>query len=651
MKTRRKILISCGALLSATLAVTALLVPKGLVGQRAAAEVFVYDTTDALGKGVDIVGAKSAADYKKEDLIFDRQKIQELDSGRIGSHSSYGGGYASTDIREVASYFGVDLDDPAHAEIPLAQLKNAIAKNGSDYSDYRYFYGIEQRYDSYQSFLFHCTEQSTYADCYTSAFLADLNGLENGNKSYGDFEEFFKKYGTHVIGSVVYGGRFGASYSVMSDEIAFYPAVEHAMTIAIHDAVEYIDGGKSPDDSIWFNIKPYLTDAVNSVSDLSYVDSDYDVGFRTYSDGGGVTKGLSLNLYVNNRQNWLNTLNDDTVVAVSYPQGGLVPVWDLLPSDYANLSSAMEESYNRYYRTAADELVAKYQSKNNFEAEENGTRSNPYLIRSEQDLKDIEAKGLDKHYALANDIELTGTRWNPIGGAKNIEAFTGSLDGRGFAIKNLCEKVDYTALSKSEAKKIEAGNRLYFGLFGKIGEDAVVKNLTFKNVNISIAGPTVNNKNTRVMIGVLAATCYGTVQNVSAVNGVCCYSKCTNGASYVGGIAGLADGATFENCVNRIALFSARYSAATGGICGYAKDCKFANCVNYGNLTARCTAYGGYAAVGGMAGQTCSGSANVFSGCGNYGSFDTYTFNRHNVSAKYRSGSLCEMTNGRNLSE
>ena len=649
VKTGKKILVSCGALLSAALAVTALSVPNGAKVQQAAAKVIVFETTDALGKGVDIVGAKSAADYKREDLIFDSQKIKELDSGRIERYSSYGGGYASTDIREVASYFGVNLDDSAHAEIPLAQLDKAIDVNLS--GDYRYFYGREQRYDTYQSFLFNYIEQSTYADCYTPAFLADLNGLENGNKSYGDFEEFFKKYGTHVIGSVVYGGRFGASYSVLSDNIAFYPAVERAMTTAISDVVDDIDSGKLQDDSFWFDIRPYLTKAINTVSDLSYGNFDYDAVFHAYSYGGDAVGSLSLKMYLNNVQDWLNSLDDDSMIAVSYPQGGLVPVWDLLPSDYANLSSAMEESYNRYYRAAADELIVKYQSKNNLETEEDGTLSNPYLIRSEQDLKVIEAMGMDKHYALANDIELTGTRWNPIGGAKDVKAFTGTLDGRGFAIKNLSEQVDYTTLSKAEGKKIEAGNRLYFGLFGKIGTGAVVKNLTLKDVNISIAGPAVNNKNTRVMIGVLAAVCNGTVQNVSIVNGWCRYGKCTNGVSYVGGIAGLADGATFENCVNRIALTSARYAAAAGGLCGYAKRSSFIDCANYGNLTVRCTAYGAYAAAGGMVGQSCRTFANAFVNCENGGSFKTYTFNKHNVSSEYCAGDLCDMTNGRNLSE
>lgn len=103
--------------------------------------------------------------------------------------------------------------------------------------------------------------------------------------------------------------------------------------------------------------------------------------------------------------------------------------------------------------------------------EGDGTINNPYLIKTEEDLKKV-GENLNLCYKLANDITLT-EKWTPIGTKEN--PFTGVFDGDGHSISNL---------------NIENNNE-YNGLFGYAtnnsnnGYDLSIKNLEIKKANIT----------------------------------------------------------------------------------------------------------------------------------------------------------------------
>lgn len=114
-----------------------------------------------------------------------------------------------------------------------------------------------------------------------------------------------------------------------------------------------------------------------------------------------------------------------------------------------------------------------------------GQSSTPWFIKSEEDLRKINAKDengaiawkLDQCYSLQEDIALTG-EWTPIGGyvktddgektESDIQFFIGSFLGNNHTISNLSITKDaYTG-----------------GLFGAIGKLATISSLNLKNVNI-----------------------------------------------------------------------------------------------------------------------------------------------------------------------
>ena len=146
------------------------------------------------------------------------------------------------------------------------------------------------------------------------------------------------------------------------------------------------------------------------------------------------------------------------------------------------------------------------------------------------------------NYVLANDIDFSGytQTWWP------IYPFTGIFDGNGYSISNF--KLENLADNDS-------------GLFGFIGEGAVVKNLGMKDVDITIdvigsieytgaiAGHNMGliqncyvtgSVTGIIMAGGIAGENKGTIQN-------CYVTADTTGGSVVGGIAG-ANSGTIQNC-------------------------------------------------------------------------------------------------------
>lgn len=137
-----------------------------------------------------------------------------------------------------------------------------------------------------------------------------------------------------------------------------------------------------------------------------------------------------------------------------------------------------------------------------------------------QDIKD----NLDGNYALRNSIDATATQdwngtFNPLGGNGSDGPFTGKFDGLDYNIFNLNIKKDTDNV----------------GLFGVVGEGAVINNVTL--VGGSITGQ--NN------VGALA----GSVETGAHISNIT-NSASVTGTSNVGGIAGSSGNANWTGLIN-----------------------------------------------------------------------------------------------------
>ncbi len=220
-----------------------------------------------------------------------------------------------------------------------------------------------------------------------------------------------------------------------------------------------------------------------------------------------------------------------------------------------------------------------------------GTVDDPYLISSAYQFNQIN-EGMDKYYRLIKDIDFENERVYPIGrielsnGSVEYEQFNGVVDGNGHTISNLMVVGDD-----------------YTGVFGRIGEDGVVKNLSFDYVRIQASGYSSAKESTySFYAGIIAGDNHGVVRNCyiysskfenAKESNVEIISNTTNeGAErsvyfYVGGIAGRNNGLIQFVSVSQASIsvdsthdFGGASTSTNknmvyaGGVCGY----------NYGNI-------------------------------------------------------------------
>ena len=201
---------------------------------------------------------------------------------------------------------------------------------------------------------------------------------------------------------------------------------------------------------------------------------------------------------------------------------------------------------------------------------------------------------------LSADIDLTGKEWTPIGTDKN-NSYNGTFDGNGKTITGLT---------------VNQSGKYYVSLFGCLGSDGKVQNLTLENVNITgywfVGGVVGYNYGT-----LTACTASGSVYGDKFVGGVvgynygtvtvCTASENVNGTgNEVGGVMG-ANYGTVTACT---ASGSVSGDSFVGGVVG----------TNYGTMTA-CTASGSVSGddfVGGVVGvnastvTACTASGSVY---------------------------------------
>lgn len=185
----------------------------------------------------------------------------------------------------------------------------------------------------------------------------------------------------------------------------------------------------------------------------------------------------------------------------------------------------------------------------NFEGQ--GTETDPYLIKTVDNLNALASivnktkcpagqstvlVYSDTYFRLEADLDLQNVPFTAIG-AEQYHTFAGVFDGNGHTIKNLKQTL------QSELN--------YGGLFGLIGGNAEVKNLTVDHANLS----------TNAYTGVIVGTGHGVIDNCHVTS-----SDIVNRNTATGAIAGLFEGEV-KNCTVNDALIYG-LGGYVGGIIG-----------------------------------------------------------------------------------
>jgi hypothetical protein len=181
-------------------------------------------------------------------------------------------------------------------------------------------------------------------------------------------------------------------------------------------------------------------------------------------------------------------------------------------------------------------------------------------------------------YFLANDIDLLGNEWTPIGTGDT--PFSGIFDGNGFKIKKL-------TITQSQE---------YVGLFAN--NSGTIKNLDLENVQINVQGIL----SSFIYAGSLVANNTGIIENIETISGSL-FARVRGGNNgYVGGIIGLhTRDTTLDNLKNNINV-SGENTTSMGGIIGYTNSTiTITNSINSGSVSGTSTNIGGLIGYGNIA--------------------------------------------------
>ena len=200
---------------------------------------------------------------------------------------------------------------------------------------------------------------------------------------------------------------------------------------------------------------------------------------------------------------------------------------------------------------------------NAFAMDGEGTTADPYIIATADDLYEFAIKvneGDNTACAvLTADITLLiDTNWTPIGNDSN--QYKGTFDGDGHTITGL--KVD-----------IQSDNIIYAGLFGCLGAGGTIKNVSLEDSKI-----TCSSSGYIHVGGVCGLNDYGTIENCYNTGEVSGTGTSSYGYVYAGGVCGRNTG-TIQNCYNtgKVSSTSEYGFVYAGGVCG-CNDGTIQNC-------------------------------------------------------------------------
>ena len=200
---------------------------------------------------------------------------------------------------------------------------------------------------------------------------------------------------------------------------------------------------------------------------------------------------------------------------------------------------------------------------NAFAMDGEGTTADPYIIATAADLYEFAIKvneGDNTACAvLTADITLLiDTNWTPIGNDSN--QYKGTFDGDGHTITGL--KVD-----------IQSDNTIYAGLFGCLGAGGTIKNVSLEDSKI-----TCSSSGYIHVGGVCGLNDYGTIENCYNTGEVSGTGTSSYGYVYAGGVCGRNTG-TIQNCYNtgKVSSTSEYGFVYAGGVCG-CNDGTIQNC-------------------------------------------------------------------------
>lgn len=299
-----------------------------------------------LGSAVNVLTARAINELKMSDRVFDAEKLKELAVSEIVSSNSG----ASRSVVDVESYIGNIKNRLTYqnefqtfwayltAELDYVKNQVDVCYENSN------FYQVTLDYKRYTLAIDNYGQLDTFKDCYTQQFLDDLEKLSNDSMTY---REFFQLYGTHIIGEAKFGGSINAWYFITYKDIPTDVDIKSGIQKEI---TEFNHG--TNDKLLKYMKKTYGT---------TFSANDVKTAFYAKTIGGNQLFTTSIDDFENQYSSWVDSLNGNQAYYGLVGFGdGLVPLWELLPENYSNLSAEMQKAFEEYYKEAETEFWQRF---------------------------------------------------------------------------------------------------------------------------------------------------------------------------------------------------------------------------------------------------------------------------------------------------
>jgi|GEM_PF-3541704 MAC/Perforin domain. len=358
------------------------------------------NTAEELGYAINVIKTNDHLRFNLGAPVLEPEFLENLSAKKVTNVYQNETINKSTSFSDISKKFSDEFSGAISGGTTISIFKGSIKNSyesmmNTSYSNYvSQYYGrhtfrkvvCELALPNYSTFAY------TYQKFYSESFLRHLEML-NKNRTGKAFIDFFDKFGTHVIVSALYGGQLENYYSVLSDKIEFTSEVKNAISNQIQISVDNLSNINS-------STKLEFTSAQSNISQNSEFNS------RTYIRGGKST-------YKSNLENemggyyiqWKNTINEENAALIGYSDGGLLPLWEVLPSQYAQLKSLMRNYFNAYAKAYNDSIQTnfEYNGKNytlDEYTDEITLRTDPVTIN--------DSGRFNNHYDIINLKDLLG---------------------------------------------------------------------------------------------------------------------------------------------------------------------------------------------------------------------------------------------------
>lgn len=302
-----------------------------------------------LGKSINVAtdGYLDYDDINASENIFDSTWFNDsvtIDIVDIGSES-YTKISSGTNIQEFHQKYvnGLGFTTDLELDIFSAGIENKFQINENlDIEKYKnqYYYNLYGYHKNYYANLGNINDLTEYKNHLSQNYNGYLNLLFRNAITP---KTFFDKFGTHVIVSSIYGGRLEFAYSSYNNQVELNVDLEEKVS---NDITAKLNSSIAIGEKYQFNFGTSI-----GKSQLNFVEK-----YNVNSLGGNSFSASNMDNFSINYQNWINSLSASTASLIDISPNGAIPLWELLPSHYADRKDEMKEMYRNYIKTTAKKI-------------------------------------------------------------------------------------------------------------------------------------------------------------------------------------------------------------------------------------------------------------------------------------------------------